>query len=190
MSKYTSLKNHFLIAMPHLDDPDFSRAVIYICDHTEEGAMGLIVNQPMKMSLNDVFISMGIEDTIVARHVTEQPVYSGGPVQRERGFVLHRPTRKRWQASFQLSQSLSITTSRDILESMAKNKAEVESLITLGYAGWEAGQLESEIKETTWLCCPADAELIFNTPPIDRWRAATKLMGFQLEQLSFEAGHA
>lgn len=176
--------------MPQLDDPDFAGSVIYICDHTEEGAMGLVVNQPLKISLNEVFASMGIQAGNIVHRYAQKPVYAGGPVQRERGFVLHRPMRKRWQSSVTLSSNLSVTTSRDILEHMARSKEEVESLITLGYAGWASGQLEAEVQDSAWLCCPADPEVLFTIPASHRWEAAANCLGIVLGQLACEPGHA
>ncbi len=190
MSRYTSLKHHFLIAMPALADPLFARSVAYICEHTEEGAMGLIVNHPLNhMCLSDILGPMRITGSNT-HTLIHQPIYAGGPVQRERGFVLHRPTRKRWQSSLRLQENLSITSSRDILEAMAKEKGPIEAMIALGYAGWGSGQLEEEIRDNLWLCCPADPDLLFSVPNTDRWQAAAHLAGIRLEHMSFDVGHA
>ena len=174
--------------MPHLDDPDFARSVTYVCEHTEDGAVGLVINHPLPMLLPDILSNMGIPHGELT-HITE-PVYRGGPVRKERGFVLHSPTRKKWESSIKLDDKLSITTSRDILEAIGKNKGPAHVIMALGYAGWGAGQLEAELADNAWLCCPADPEIFFNVPITDRWRGAASLAGIKLEQLSLEAGHA
>ncbi len=188
MRRCTSLKHYFLIAMPQLEDPDFFRSVTYICEHSSKGAMGLVVNHPTQLSLTDILFNLGI--TNCASKYASQPIFAGGPTQRQRGFVLHRPTRKHWESSLSLHDSLSITTSRDILEAIAKNKGPKDSIVTLGYADWEAGQLEQEIANNVWLCCPADPDLLFDVPVQDRWRAAAQLAGVELSRMVLEVGHA
>lgn len=188
MSRYTSLKHHFLIAMPHLDDYHFGRSVTYICDHNEDGAVGLIINHPLPLFLPDILSNMGIPHASFA-HPSE-PVYSGGPLHSGRGFVLHRPTQRQWESTVQLDETLSVTTSRDVLEAIGNNKGPAQVIMALGYAGWGAGQLEEELGDNLWLCCPADPEIFFSVPPADRWSAAAQLAGIELAQMSLEAGHA
>jgi putative transcriptional regulator len=174
--------------MPQLEDPHFFQSVTYVCEHTPQGAMGFIVNHPTQLSLTDILSSLGI--THCAPKYAYQPIFSGGPANRERGFVLHRSTRKHWESSLILNDSLSITTSRDILEAIAKNKGPKDSIVTLGYACWAPGQLEQEIADNVWLCCPADPDLLFNVPIQDRWQAAALLAGVELSRMVLEVGHA
>ncbi|MDY6991539.1 MAG: YqgE/AlgH family protein [Pseudomonadota bacterium] len=183
----TYLTNHFLIAMPNLADPNFFHTVTYICMHNEEGAMGIVINRPMDVDLGDVLEHMEIEaqDPIASR----LPIFEGGPVQRERGFVIHRPPGQ-WDAMLTVSESLGITTSRDILGAIACGQGPQQVLIALGYAGWGAGQLEQELAENAWLSIPADNQIIFETPPEKRWEAAAARLGVDLTLLSNDAGHA
>ena len=181
------LTNHFLIAMPGLEDPNFSRTVTYVCEHNEHGAMGIVVNRPMGLDLGDVLDQMDIPDA--PESARQQPVYVGGPVQTERGFVLHSGDRA-WDSTLQITDDLSVTTSRDILEAMARGEGPERSLVALGYAGWGEGQLESEMTANTWLSGPADAQIIFELPAERRWQAAAMLLGVDLNLLSGDAGHA
>lgn len=184
----SSLKNQFLIAMPGLEDPNFSRTVTYVCDHDERGAMGIVVNRPSELHLSDVLEHMGIENH--DPWAADQIVFLGGPVQEERGFVLHMPREGGWKSSIAVTDDIGITTSRDILEAMARGEGPHRSLVALGYAGWGAGQLEDEIRQNTWLSGPAEPEILFNTPPAKRWDAAARLLGVDLSLLSTDAGHA
>jgi putative transcriptional regulator len=184
----SSLKNHFLIAMPGLDDPNFSRTVTYICDHDEHGAMGIVINRPSELSLADVLEHMGIDSH--APTASEQIVYIGGPVQEERGFVLHTPQGDDWKSSIAVTDDIGITTSRDILEAMANEQGPAKTLVALGYAGWGAGQLENEIKENAWLSGPADAAVLFDLPAAQRWAAAARIIGVDMTLMSSDAGHA
>ena len=187
MSQETDLSNHFLIAMPGLQDSNFYRTVTYICEHSEQGAMGIIINRPLEFELADILEQMDIE--AVSQGTGNQPVFSGGPVQTERGFVLHPPTGS-WDATTQVTPEISITTSRDILEAIAASKGPDQSLIALGYAGWGEGQLEEEISANAWLSGPADTQIIFKMAPEQRWKAAAQLLGVDLNLISGEAGHA
>jgi len=183
----TNLTDHFLIAMPNLSDPNFAQSVTYICEHTDEGAMGIVVNRPLDLTLSDVLEQMDIakgDDQTGAR-----PVFSGGPVNIERGFVLHSATRP-WHSTLRISPNICITTSRDILEAMAKGEGPEDTLVALGYAGWASGQLENEIAQNAWLSTPADLDIIFHLPPEQRWEAAAASLGVDLKLLSSEAGHA
>lgn len=184
----SSLKNQFLIAMPGLEDPNFSRTVTYICDHSDEGAMGIVINRPTELHLSDVLEHMGIPGA--DPRSAEQIVYQGGPVEEERGFVLHTPRNGGWKSSIQVTEQIGITTSRDILEAMARGEGPARSLIALGYAGWAAGQLEAEIQQNSWLSGPAQAEVLFDLPPAQRWEAAAKLLGVDMALMSTDAGHA
>lgn len=187
MSTYTSLKDHLLIAMPDLADPNFSRTVTYICEHSEHGAMGIVLNRPSEMYLAEVFEHMKItaEDCQNMR----QRVFLGGPVEEERGFVLHSQSPP-WNSTLQITDAISITTSRDILEAMAQGRGPAKTLVALGYAGWGAGQLEHELQENAWLSGPAEQSILFETPPDKRWHAAARLLGVDINLLSTEAGHA
>lgn len=180
----TSLRNHFLIAMPRMKDPNFEGTVTYICDHNEHGAMGIIVNRPLDMTLGEILaqLDFGGEDI-------DKDIYAGGPVQMERGFVLHSPQGE-WQSSLKISESICLTTSKDILEALAKAQGPNESLVALGYAGWGAGQLEQEIAENCWLTCLADENILFETPHNKKFDSAISLLGFDPNQLSDQAGHA
>ena len=185
-----SLKNHFLIAMPTMDDPYFSRSVTYICEHDDQGAMGLIINQPIgQLSVSQLLKKMELADFGKDKPDLNSPVYHGGPVSPERGFVLHK-SQMPWSSSIQVSDELTITTSKDILQVLGTEATPEKFLITLGYAGWTAGQLEDEIKANSWLTIEADLEILFNTPPEDRWEAATKKLGFDIWQLASHAGHS
>lgn len=181
-----NLTNHFLIAMPNLPDPHFFQTVTFICMHNEEGAMGIIINRPLSVELGDVLGHMKIEPALPDIGTTR--IYEGGPVQRERGFVLHRPIGK-WETMITVGTDIGVTVSRDILESIAKGEGPPEMLIALGYAGWTAGQLEEEMASNTWLSVPADADIIFNTPAEKRWQTAAKRLGVDLHLLSMQAGH-
>lgn len=188
MANFTSLKDHFLIATLGLDDPFFSNSLVYLCEHTREGAMGLIINHPSSLSADELFSNCGINSE--HSFSIQTPVYEGGPVQKQRGFVLHNSTTKRWQASAPLNNNLQITVSKDILIAIAKNRGPSSVLMALGYAAWEAGQLEQELHENIWLCSPASPEILFETPPEDRLETAAKLIGVNFTHYSLESGHA
>jgi len=187
MSSASNLTDQFLIAMPGLDDPNFSRTVTYICEHNERGAMGIVVNRPTGLELGDILEQMEIADA--AEPVRRRPVYLGGPVQPERGFVLHLHDRL-WDSTLQVSSEISVTTSRDILEAMAAGQGPQHVLVALGYAGWGEGQLESELSANTWLSSRADPQIIFELPLEQRWQAAANLLGIDLGLISGDAGHA
>ncbi len=182
-----SLKNHFLIAMPHMKDPRFSHTVTYLCEHHEKGAMGIVINRPTELQLTDIFDQMDIE--VQPSQLSQMAVFGGGPVEEQRGFVLHQPDEK-WDSTLAVDPSLSITTSRDILEAIASGEGPTKSLIALGYAGWQAGQLEQEMLENTWLSAPFDHSILFDTPPAQRWNAAAGLLGINLNLISTQTGHA
>ena len=182
-----NLTGHFLIAMPAMADPYFARSVTYVCEHNAEGAMGIVINRPIDMKLDDLFSQINLElndDSLAGK-----PVYFGGPVQIERGFVLHQPVGE-WQSTIAVSQDTGLTTSKDILEASAHGGGPKKMLVTLGYAGWSAGQLEQEMMQNAWLSVPASDSIIFDTPSDERLSAAMGLLGLDFARLSEEAGHA
>ena len=187
------LANQFLIAMPGMVDPNFAGSVIYLFEHTERGAMGLVINRPTELDMGALFEK--IEVKLEAEPVSEQPVYFGGPVQIERGFVLHEPTTEgAYSSSLVVPGGLTMTTSKDVLEAVAIGSGPNKFLMTLGYAGWSAGQLEEEITLNGWMNIPLAREqmieIIFNTPSSQRYEKAVSHLGFDLSHLSGEAGHA
>ncbi len=182
-----NLTNHFLIAMPQLDDPNFYHSVTYICQHDEQGAMGVVINRPLDVELGEVFDQLDIKSEDPA--VNGRAIYFGGPVQQERGFVLHSPERI-WTATMVISDEVAITTSSDILSDIAHHNGPHKHLIAIGYAGWEAGQLEQEIADNAWLSCPATGNIIFDLANDQRWQAAASLLGIDLQFLSDHVGHA
>ncbi|NRA72364.1 MAG: YqgE/AlgH family protein [Gammaproteobacteria bacterium] len=184
-----SLQNHFLIAMPSLNDSYFHRAVIYICEHDENGAMGLAVNQPIsQLTVKQLLEKIEVASDCVNPDNLNNHVFNGGPVSPDRGFVLHSPQIP-WTSSVQLSQELMVTTSKDILAVMGSDAAPEKYLLALGYSGWSAGQLEQEIVENSWLTISADPNIIFNIKPEERWEHATKQLGFAPWQLNSQIGH-
>lgn len=187
MSTTTSLSNHFLIAMPSLSDPNFHHTTTYLCEHNDEGALGIVINRPTETQLADILHHMDIKTDIEA--VAMQPVYMGGPVQNDRGFVLHEPVGN-WEATLRITDSIGLTSSRDILEAIARGAGPQHALISLGYAGWGGGQLEEELAANAWLNGPASSKVVFETPVEQRWAAAAALIGVDLNLLSGEAGHA
>ncbi len=182
-----SLENHFLIAMPSLADSYFDKTVTYICEHNDEGAMGLIVNLPVNVTLNELLSQLD-EDKEYLPELTQR-VLTGGPISPDRGFVLHSP-QPGWSSSLALSNEVMITTSKDILMALGSTKEPENYMVTLGYAGWSPGQLEQEIKANSWLTIAADNEILFNTPIEQRWLKATEKLGINLANLSADVGHA
>lgn len=182
-----NLTNHFLIAMPSLADPNFARTVTYLCAHTEEGAMGIVINRPLELNLAEVLDHMDIKNSNPG--ITGMQVMQGGPVQRERGFVLHAPVGE-WDSVLKVSEEIGVATSRDILSAVAEGRGPEHTLVALGYAGWDAGQLEREVLENAWLSGPADSAIIFDAPYDERWERAARMLGVDPERLSGEAGHA
>ncbi len=172
--------------MPGLDDSRFAHTVTYICEHTPEGAMGLVINQPVEAELDDLLEQMGLA-LDPGRHAHK--IMRGGPVHPERGFVLHRAG-PRWAHTVKLSEEIALTASRDILEAMATASGPEDALILLGYAGWSAGQLERELAENAWLTAPATPAIVFHTPFEQRARAAAMQLGVDLSLLSAQVGHA
>ncbi len=181
------LSNHFLIAMPAMSDPNFAHTVTLICQHNAEGALGIVINRTVDLTVGDVLKQMEIP-SMQSRH-TPQPVHYGGPVQIDRGFILHQDLGD-WDSTLEINDHIGLTTSRDILEAMARNEGPNRSLVALGYAGWGSGQLEKEITENAWLSGPADYDVIFDTPLEQRWMAAAQVLGVDMSLMSSEAGHA
>ncbi len=185
-----SLENHFLIAMPTLSDSFFKRTVTYICEHNADGAMGLIINQPVEITTGELLGKLNVDYNHSHPNAT-LPVYNGGPVQTDRGFVLHTPQpEKNWPSSLQLSDDLALTTSRDILGALTTEEAPEKFMIVLGYSGWSAGQLEQELSENSWLTIPADSQLLFDIPVQLRWETAAQRLGINMWQMSGQVGHA
>lgn len=182
-----NLTHHFLIAMPNMADPNFARTLTYICEHNEQGALGIVVNRPLDMTLGMLFERIGLP--LDAPGFATMPVYFGGPVQTDRGFVLHRPIGD-WQATLTVHDEVGLTSSRDILQAVGSEGEPSDILVSLGYAGWAAGQLEWELSQNAWLTVPADPHIIFRLPPEERLPAAMQALGIDFTRLSDVAGHA
>ncbi|HHH39032.1 MAG TPA: YqgE/AlgH family protein [Sedimenticola sp.] len=187
MDAESNLTNHFLIAMPGLQDTNFFHTVTYICEHNESGAMGIVLNRPTELRLGDILQQLDIDTSGLEKGGPR--VYLGGPVQTERGFVVHTGERE-WASTLQITPRISVTTSRDVLDAIARGEGPEHAFIALGYAGWAGGQLEQELSANAWLSGPASEQIIFELPPDQRWEAAAKLLGVDLNLLSGEAGHA
>lgn len=183
----TTLSNHFLIAMPTLADRNFYRTVTFVCEHSNEGAMGIVINRVTDLTLGDILEQLDIAST--DRALAQQPVFLGGPVQNNRGFVIHEPLGN-WESTLPVTDTIGVSTSRDILAAIAENRGPDRYLVALGYAGWGAGQLEREMVENSWLSGPAHREILFELPMEQRWSAAAGLVGVDLTMLSSQAGHA
>lgn len=181
-----SLRDHFLIAMPGLNDSSFAHTVTYICEHSDKGAMGVVINTATPMLLKEIFSQMDLDDL---SDQGDQIVMSGGPVQPERGFVLHS-NEARWQSTLEISPEVSLTASRDIITALAAGRGPKQCLVALGYAGWGEGQLEAEIAANSWLTVPANKDIIFNTPLEQRWTSAAQALGIDVNLISSTAGHA
>ncbi len=173
----TSLAHHFLVALPSLDDPSFSKSVIYLYEHNEEGAMGLIINKPLNMQLREVLQHLNIPTALET--VAAHPVMMGGPVSQEHGFVLYEE-----------ASELFLSSSKDTLIDIANNRGPAQFLITLGYAGWQTGQLEVELQRNDWLIIRYEREILFTVPSEKRWQAAAKLIGVDIERISGHSGNA
>lgn len=191
-----NLTHHFLIAMPGLEDESFSRSVVYLCEHSERGALGLIINKPSDITLKGLFDKVDL--SLRREDLTQEPVFQGGPVQTERGFVLHEPMlmdksetdESAYASTMTIPGGLEMTTSKDVLEALSTGAGPRRVLITLGYSSWGEGQLESELAENAWLTVAADLSVIFDTPVPERYDRALSLLGLKAWMLSPEAGHA
>ncbi|MBN8280698.1 MAG: YqgE/AlgH family protein [Gammaproteobacteria bacterium] len=191
MPDQTYLTGHLLIAMPAMQDPNFVKTVTYICEHSDQGALGIVINRPLGMDLGTIFDQLALEsaDPELAR----QPVLQGGPVHQERGFVLHEPADAAapdFDATVAVTDAIRVTTSQDILTAMARGDGPKRAVVALGYAGWGAGQLESELAQNAWLSVPAAPRIIFDTPFEQRWHESARLLGIDLHTISSQAGHA
>lgn len=185
------LTNQFLIAMPGMVDEAFAGSVIYLCEHNEKGALGLVINKPISLTLGNLFEKVELE--LPDEAMAARPVFFGGPVQTERGFVLHEPLDEQgnhYNATLVVPGGLEMTTSRDVLEALSNGAGPKRVLVTLGYSGWAAGQLEEEIGRNGWITVDAKAEIIFDTPIEERYDKALALLGIDPRMLSQEAGHA
>ncbi len=187
MGPDSSLTNQLLIAMPGMLDPNFSTTVTLVCEHNDDGALGIIINRPLTLKLSGLFEQLAVEDPDPA--AAADPVMSGGPVGTERGFVLHGPLHS-YENTLPVSDEIRLTLSRDVIDAMARGTGPDKSLVALGYAGWEAGQLEDEMLANSWLSVPATPELVFDTPFEDRWNCAAQTLGIDISRMSPDAGHA
>jgi len=181
------LNNQFLIAMPNLADANFAHTVSYLCQHNAEGALAIVINRPTGMTLSNIFEQMNIETS--SKQVQETPIFAGGPVQQERGFIIHNTGSTSWDSSITVSDTTSLTSSRDILEAIAQDEGPEHYFIALGYAGWGAGELEKEILSNAWLNTPYKADILYSTPAKQRWMAAANQLGIDINQLTAPAGH-
>src|SRR5690625_5168718 len=179
--------NQFLIAMPGLQDPNFKGSVIYVCEHNAQGAMGVVVNHPLAIPASRIFESM---DLSAPEGLANAQLLLGGPMHRERGLILHRPTERQWDSTIHIDPEVLITASKDILVDMAADSGPEEALIVLGYAGWGPGQLEQEVAANAWLTVPGNPDIIFSTPYEERAHPALESIGIAPHQLAIQAGHA
>jgi putative transcriptional regulator len=185
MDSSSNLKNHFILAMPLMNDPYFGHSVCYICDHNEEGTMGLVINKPLGINLGDIYSELDIESLGQA----ERPILQGGPVSPEQGFVLYEGGYNEVE-NLAITDDIRLSTSKDILSNIAHGSGPENVLVCLGYAGWSAGQLEDEIARNSWLTVPADEELLFHTPMEEIAQKAAQKLGIDLSLLSGQSGHA
>jgi putative transcriptional regulator len=187
MSDAGYLTNQLLIAMPYMGDPNFAQSVALVCEHSSRGALALILNKPLPMRMGEIFDQLEIQLPLGPLH--ERQVLRGGPMQTDRGFVVHRAGGD-WDSTIKVSEALHVTTSRDILTAMSRGEGPDEAVIALGYAGWDGGQLEDEIRANAWLSAPVDLGLIFDLPFESRWLAAGRLLGVELSRVSPIGGNA
>jgi putative transcriptional regulator len=187
MTFNTSLANNFLIAMPSNNDPTFVKSVIYVCEHQTQGTVGLMVNRPMQFPLGLVFEQLNLEVSTVKNNL--MPLLFGGPIQPERGFVIHRPFGG-WRSSLSLRDGVTVTTSNDIIRAIAEDSGPKDVLVALGYVGWADNQLEKEIMDNSWLVCPYKSEVLYEVPFEERWEYAGLTIGVKMNQLISGAGHA
>ncbi len=182
-----NLPNHFLIAMPAMTDPFFAKSLTYVCEHNDQGAMGIVVNRPISLTLSELFAQINVP--LDHSGLEDMPIHFGGPVQTDRGFVLHDAGGS-WQSTMHVNDKINLTTSKDILQAVGKGEGPRHLLVTLGYAGWAEGQLEQELADNAWLSVPASEHILFDLPAEEKLPAAMKLLGIDYASLSEEAGHA
>ena len=188
MTSGTNLSNHLLVAMPSLEDPNFSQTVTLICEHSvEKGALGIVLNRPLPMTLSEVLQQMRLEASDAS--IGARSVLRGGPMNKDRGFVIHRAGRN-WDSTHTISEQIQVTTSRDVLAAMARGEGPGDAFIALGYAGWEAGQLERELLDNAWHAIPVDEHIVFGTPFDERWPTIWRRLGINTHDISRVAGHA
>jgi putative transcriptional regulator len=183
-----SLKNHFLLAMPHMDEANFAGSLVYLCDHDDNGSMGVIANRPLDITLDALFEQLELGGSQSLHR--NAPVYYGGPMHKDRGFILHRGNSDDWDSSVQVTDELTLTTSMDILQALASNEGPERFIVCLGCAGWDVGQLEDEIKDNAWLTIEGESSVLFETPPAERMTAAAGILGIDLNLMTPDAGHA
>ena len=186
-----NLTNHFLVAMPGMKDPYFQRSVIYVCEHNEEGAMGLMINTPIDITIGKMLEKVDLESAHpkLLTESLDKPVLNGGPVSEDRGFILHQP-KDEYESSIKMTDQIFVTTSKDILGVLGTEAEPNHYIVALGYAGWEPGQLEIELSENSWLTVEADPNVMFDTPINERWQKAVQMLGIDVAQLSSQIGHA
>ena len=184
-NQINNLVGQLLIASPSLNDPNFHQTVTYICENDDTGSFGLIINRPMETNISEVLNQLNLD---TPNELGNFPVLQGGPVGLERGFVLHKEGE--WENTSKINEDISITTSKDILLSMASGKCPSESLLILGYSGWGAGQLEQELKTNSWINAPASQDILFTVPYKNRWKEAINLLGINASNISGQIGHA
>ncbi|WP_415893182.1 YqgE/AlgH family protein [Neptuniibacter sp. PT8_73] len=188
-SSSCSLRNHFLISMPHLNDQSFTQTVTYICDHSDYGAMGIVINRPVGITLVELCDHLNLPCSSIANQ--QQAIFSGGPVRSDRGYVLHKASDPfEWSNSHCVADDIYLTTSIDAIEAAAEGRFEHNYLVALGCAGWSPGQLEQEMSDNVWLSCPANSDILFSTPAGDRLQAAASILGINLDLLTALPGHA
>jgi len=182
------LNNHLLIAMPQMHDESFEKTVTLICEHNAEGALGIVINRPLEINIGDILEQFNLP---CSGEVALEPTLMGGPVATERGFILHKNnTIRRWDSSIHISEHIHVTSSQDILEAIASGNGPDKLYFALGYSGWNAGQLEEELKANAWLVAPFNEEILFSVPFEQRWHAAAESIGVDLKNLSTDYGHA
>lgn len=181
-----NLVDHFLVAMPAMEDPFFEKSVVYICQHDKEGAMGIVINKPSPVMMSLIFNDANIN---IPKKLNQDWIMMGGPVQLDRGYVIHSPVGS-WQNSFLVNDNIALTTSRDVIESLAKPDVVNKAIISIGYASWQAGQLEQELAQNTWLTVPADEHILFDLPYAERYEATFAKIGIHSYSLMQGAGHA
>ncbi len=181
------LTNRLLIAMPSLSDPNFAQSVAFVCEHSERGALALVLNKPLPMLLGDVFSQLDI--VVGSSDLSAKPVLRGGPMQTDRGFVVHA-ARGEWDSTLRVSEEIHVTTSRDVLAAIANGTGPDPAFVALGYAGWDSGQLENEIRANAWLIAPVSPKIIFDLPYAARWGAAAKSLGVDLSRMTHLSGNA
>lgn len=184
------LENQFLIAMPQMEDSYFANTVTYLWKHNADGALGIVINKPLRACVADIFDELEIRSSIGEAPFREMPVLAGGPVERDKGFIIHKAGEKRWESSISVTEEISICTSKSILEDIARGTGPENYLIALGCAGWDAGQLEREISTNAWLTAPADPPIIFSSDFANKTKRAASLLGVDLQQLAPDAGHS